>query len=213
MGLEFLYNRRSVRQFQEKPVSMEHIHEIIKAATYAPSGKNAQNWHFVVVTARSKIMAIAQLVEEKNSKLATYLQDQEKIAAFRGSVGYHTAFKGAPVLILVYAGYYETIADMLLEAGRLPQEEARMYSRPNPGIQNIAAAMENLLLAADSLGYGTCWMTGPTYAAEEISEYVGFTKQGYYLAAITPLGIPATSGAQLAAPPRKSVEEVLTVIS
>lgn len=119
-------------------------------------------------------------------------------------------FKGAPVLILVYAGQYETIADMLLSDGVMPREQAQKYAAPNPGIQNIAAALENLLLAAASLGYGTCWMTGPTYAAEEISEYIGFKKAGYYLAAMTPLGVPASD--KVSSPPRKSLEEVATFI-
>ncbi|MEN6567263.1 MAG: hypothetical protein ABFC57_13290 [Veillonellales bacterium] len=42
---------------------------------------------------------------------------------------------------------------------------------------------------------------------------MGFTKQGYYFAAMTPLGIPAAAGAKLSAPLRKPVAEVLTVIS
>jgi nitroreductase len=71
--------------------------------------------------------------------------------------------------------------------------------------------MENLHLAAASLGYGTCWMAGPTYAAEEITAFLGVKiKPGYYLAALTPLGVPAGAGGTRT--PRKPVEEVLTII-
>ncbi|MDT8899995.1 nitroreductase family protein [Anaeroselena agilis] len=208
--LEFIYKRHSVRSFEDRPVDRDHIREMIKAATYAPSGKNMQNWHFVVITDKTKIAAIVKIVEEVNARLAAYLADEAKRKAFRGMLPYQTVFKGAPALVLVYAGPYETIADQLLEAGIMPREEALEYKKPNPGIQNIAAAMENLQLAAASLGYGTCWMTGPTYAAEEISRYIGFAKDGYYLAAMTPLGVPASG--KWSYPARKPLEEVLTII-
>jgi nitroreductase len=211
MEFEFIYNRHSVRQFSEEQVPEATIKELIKAATYAPSGNNQQNWHFVVVTDKNKIAEIAQLVVVKNAELSTYLRTEAKIKAFKGKVGYQTVFKGAPALILVYAGPYETIADMLLADGIMPQAEAMQYAKSNPGIQNIAAALENLHLAAASIGYGTCWMTGPTYAAEEISAYIGFNKPGYHLAAITPLGIPLSD--KRSSPPRKPLEEVLTIIS
>ncbi|QDR79416.1 nitroreductase family protein [Sporomusa termitida] len=210
MKFDFIYQRHSVRQFTGEQIPEETIKELIKAAVQAPSGKNQQNWHFVVVTDKSKIAEIARLVEAKNAELSTYLKDEAKIKAFRGTVGYHTVFKGAPVLILVYAGPYETIADMLLADGMMPASETEQYARANPGIQNIAAAMENLLLAAASSGYGTCWMTGPTYAAEEITRYVGFAKDGYHLAAMTPLGVPAND--KITATPRKPVEDVMTIL-
>lgn len=210
MDLEFIYQRHSVRQFTTEQIPEDTLKELIKAATHAPSGKNQQNWHFVVITDKHKLAEIARIVERKNAELSTYLKDEGKRKAFRGSVGYHTVFKGAPVLVLVYAASYETIADMLIADGLMPQDEAVQYGKANPGIQNIAAAMENLLLAATSLGYGTCWMTGPTYAAKEISEYIGFAKAGYYLAAMTPLGVPAN--ANISGTPRKPLEEVLTII-
>jgi len=210
MEFEFIYKRHSVRQFKEQPVPEQIIRDLVTAATYAPSGKNQQNWHFVVVTDKQKIAEIARIVEAKNAELSTYLKDEAKIKAFKGFVGYHTVFKGGPALILVYAGPYETIADMLLADGIMAQVEAMKYAKPNPGIQNVAAALENLQLAAASIGYGTCWMTGPTYAAQEISAYIGFNKEGYHLVAMTPLGIPATD--TLSSPPRKPLEEVLTII-
>lgn len=211
MDLEFIYKRHSVRKFTEEQVPEQTIRELIRAAIHAPSGKNKQNWHFVVITSKAKIAEIARIVERKNEELSTYLRDEAKIKGFKGSAAYHTVFKGAPVLLLVYAGYYETIADMLLADGVMPREEVVKYTKPNPGIQNIAAALENLQLAAASIGYGTCWMTGPTYAAEEISANIGFAKEGYYLAAMTPLGVPANDN--LTSPPRKPVEDVLTIIS
>jgi len=70
--------------------------------------------------------------------------------------------------------------------------------------------MENLQLASAQMGYGTCWMTGPLYAKEEITEYIGFQKDGYFLAAMTPIGVPVDG--DIKSPPRKPVGDVLTII-
>ncbi len=47
--LEGIYTRRSIRQFNDKPVEREQLLEIIKAGTWAPSGLNNQPWRFVIV--------------------------------------------------------------------------------------------------------------------------------------------------------------------
>lgn len=206
----FLAKRHSVRKFKDQPVPKDDILKLLEAATLAPSGKNKQNWHFVVITNKDKIHHIAQLVAEKNASLAALHTDPEKKKSIQSSAAYHTIFKNAPVLILIYAGHYDSIGDGLREAGVISTEEFHALVRPNPGVQNIAAAMENLQLAAADLGYGGCWMTGPTYAAREISEYLGFEKPGYYLAALTPMGIPADD--KLSSPPRKPGADVATFI-
>lgn len=210
MELDFIYKRHSVRQFKDQPVPKEDITKILEAAIHAPSGKNMQNWHFVVITDKAKITEIAKIVEAKVNTLTTFMKNETVIEKQKRMIPYHTVFKQAPVLVLVYASPYPNIADVLLSEGIMPEAEAKEYFKPTPGIQNIGAAMENLLLSATALGYGTCWMTGPTYAAKEITAYIGFDKPDFYLAAMTPMGIPATE--KLSSPPRKSLDEVVTFI-
>ncbi|SHJ85213.1 nitroreductase family protein [Propionispora hippei] len=207
--LGFIYKRHSVRRYQDTPVPAEDLRQILAAATQAPSGKNLQNWHFVVVKNAALIANMAAAVREKNRQLAEYLPEEER-KPFTAMVEYHTVFRQAPVVILAYAGPYPTVAESLLKGGRMPEQEARKYAKANPAIQNVAAAMENLTLAAAALGYGTCWMTGPTYAAEEIGALIGPVKDSYFLAAMTPLGIPLTAGGS--SPQRKPLEEVVTII-
>ena len=207
--LEFIYRRRSVRKFQDTPVADAVIEQLIDAAVHAPSGKNLQTWHFVVVRNKAMIQGMVKAVEVKHAALLPFFADEEKKQAFIGSVGYHTIFKNAPAVVLVYAGPYPTVADDLTAGTGLTEKQIDELRQAKPGIQNIAAALQNFHLAAAAIGYGTCWMTGPTYAGQEISELIGFHKDGYCLAAITPLGIPAGGGAS---PARKPLAEVLTVI-
>ncbi|MBP1763344.1 MAG: nox [Firmicutes bacterium] len=209
--LDFIYNRRSIRQFTDEKIPTENLREIIKAATMAPSGKNSQTWHFVVVTNPAKIAELAEIVVRKIHQMATFYAEKEQGQKFINyATRYHTVFRNAPVIILVYAGPYPSLASELEKDGIISSDELDFLNIPNPSVQNAAAAMENLLLAATAMGYGTCWMTGLTYAGREISAYLGFEKPGYHLVAATPLGVPAkTSGGN---PPRKPLDEIMTII-
>jgi nitroreductase len=208
--LDFIYKRHSVRKFKEQAVPLEDIKEIIKAATYAPSGKNLQNWHFVVVRNKEKIEQMAALIEKKAYKIAESLKEDALKKRFLRSLDYTTLFKNAPVTILIYAGPYPITGEKILTTISAPEEEINQLLKPAPGIQNIGAAIENLLLAAANMGYGTCWMTSPNFAAQELSDFIGFKKEGYYLAAVTPLGVPWES--ELTSPPRKPLEEIMTIV-
>jgi len=47
--LEGIYTRRSIRKFADSEISRDHLVEIIRAGTWAPSGLNNQPWRFVIV--------------------------------------------------------------------------------------------------------------------------------------------------------------------
>jgi nitroreductase len=209
-NLEFIYRRHSVRKFKDEVIKEEHINEIIKAATYAPSAKNLQNWHFIVVKNKEKIKEAAAAVERKNAEIAEKIQDEEMKNNFKKFLKFQTVFVNAPVVIFVYAGLYTPTGLNELKASGAPEADIIKLQRSAPEVQGVAAAIENMMLAASTLGYGTCWMTGPNYAGDEIGKVLGFDKEGYILAAVTPIGIPETQEGKN--PPRKPIEEIMTVI-
>lgn len=57
--IEALMTRRAVREFTSQPVEDEQIDTILKAAMHAPSACNQQPWHFVVVSERAPLNALA----------------------------------------------------------------------------------------------------------------------------------------------------------
>lgn len=61
--IEAILTRRSIRAFNEKPIPREELNEILKAATYAPSGMNRQTWQFTAIVNPEKIQALAKLIE------------------------------------------------------------------------------------------------------------------------------------------------------
>ena len=69
--------------------------------------------------------------------------------------------------------------------------EAEMERLARPDILGLGAAIENLLLCAQDLGYGGCWMNAPALAAPEIDEYLGKAGEGLRLMSLVPIGRPA----------------------
>ena len=55
-----LFERVSIRKYQERPVEREKITVLLRAAMAAPSAGNQQPWEFYVVTDRGKIRALSQ---------------------------------------------------------------------------------------------------------------------------------------------------------
>ncbi|MCW5207946.1 nitroreductase family protein, partial [Desulfobulbus sp. US2] len=81
---EIIKERRSIREFSEKPVEQELLHKIISAGIWAPSGLNNQPWRFVTIQDDSISVRLAALthyshiVEAAPALIAVYL-DQEKM--------------------------------------------------------------------------------------------------------------------------------------
>jgi len=53
--------RRSVREFSDKPVAMEHLEMIIDAGRRAPSGKNIQPREYIIITEKETIRQLGQV--------------------------------------------------------------------------------------------------------------------------------------------------------
>lgn len=59
--LNTIFERRSVRQYIDKPVETEKLQNVLKAAMYAPSAHNKQPWHFIVFDSKEKISDLRKL--------------------------------------------------------------------------------------------------------------------------------------------------------
>ena len=56
--IEAIRTRRSIRQFEDKPVHEAMIGQIIEAGMMAPSAGNQQPWHFLVISDRDQLVAM-----------------------------------------------------------------------------------------------------------------------------------------------------------
>lgn len=166
---EAIKGRRSVRKFKTTPVPRDLIEKIFEVALWAPSGMNRQNWKFFVLAGERK----EELVSISSTSFQ-YLEPQlqqlyaEKPKIIESTRRFFKRLGEAPIVVCAYF------------------EPANMEDVTS--FQNVAAAMQNLLLVAHAEGLGTCWMTGPVTVANEISRFLGV--KDMTLVAITPMGYP-----------------------
>ena len=115
---ELLINRRSIRKYEDKKISDELVTKLVESGLSAPSARNLQPYHFVVVRDRNKLDTLADV------------RSPWKL------------LKGSNCAICVVADVrnYDTVST------------DDMY------IQDCSAATENILLAAEALGLGGCWL-------------------------------------------------------
>ncbi|MGL5347803.1 MAG: nitroreductase family protein [Peptostreptococcaceae bacterium] len=208
--LDTIYNRKSVRKFKNQPVPKEDILKMLEAATQAPSPKHQQNWNFVVLTNRDIINKMADIVTKSHEELGELAKTEKDKKIHMSVIKYYTCFKNAPVVVMVYGSEYKMIEYKILKENNASKEVLDMLISPQSAAQGIGAAVQNFLLAATSMGYGTCYMTGPTHAKAEIEGLIGFEKPGFELMSMISLGVAEDNTAPK--PPRKPLEDVVTFI-
>ena len=136
-ALEAIVTRRSTRRYRDEMPDRKLIEKVIEAGRYAPSGSNSQSTHFIVITDKGVLGDLADLVKQEfaqmEAKENTYVSLKHSInAAKSGNYVFHY---GAPVLIVTAnrIGYGNAIADS-------------------------ACALENMMIAANALDLGSCWI-------------------------------------------------------
>ena len=218
MELQQVIDKRySLRRYGEGEIPEADIRAMVEAAGKAPSGDNRQNWHFVVVRDRAAMKKMADIVRRKNADLCSEMeQDEPELAARFGKLCKTVSlfFENAQLLVLVYGTEWDPSSYRYVQAAGGSEETLeKLKYRTRQGSLSIGAAMENFNLKAEELGYGCCWMTSANYAAEELEKAVrelcGYEEEGYHIAALMPVGIPA---GERRSPKKKSVDEILTII-
>lgn len=208
--LDFIYKRKSIRKFKDQEVPKEDILKMLDAAIHAPSAHHCQNWYFVVVQDKNVINEIVSAVKISHEKIAEMAKNEKDKEHFLKLMRYYLNFKDASTTVIVYGGPYKTIEEKILRENNVDEEIITELNDSMPGIQSIGAAVENFLLAATALGYGTCYMTGPNHAKKEIEKIINLDKEGYSLLAMIALGVPEDNTP--AQPLRKSLDDVVTFI-
>jgi len=203
-----IQGRKSIRRFKHTPVPDKDIKKILDAGRLAPSANNTQPWSFIVVKNRTVLKQMADAARQMVDRMIPYAESEkqaQRLAAYKGN--YYTFFENAPVVIAVLTEGYDAGTDRVLaKMGYSPEDIKRL--RPLPGLQSVAAAIENMLLAIHALGYGSCWMTGPLVAQEAFENLLSFGKDKS-IAALLPVGEPDENPP---ARPRKPLEEIMRVI-
>ncbi|SDI21101.1 nitroreductase family protein [Desulfosporosinus hippei] len=173
--IEPIKTRRSIRSYKDKTVEDDKIILILESARLAPSGDNTQPVHFVIVKSKHNRQKLAEVSHHQSWMLS------------------------APVFIVCVADIRSRIKDNVTisidEAS--PQEEVKQI------IRDTSIAIEHMVLEAENLGLGTCWVAW--FTQEEIRPILNIPPDKYVVSIVT-LGyaneIPK-------ARPRKKLEEII----
>jgi nitroreductase len=174
-ALEAILTRRSTRNYKPDPVEDEKLNAILEAARQAPSGGNNQNNHFLVIRNREVIAKLIGMTEAAFAKMEifenTYSSLKHAINASKKG-GYVFCYN-APVLIAV--------------ANRMD------YGN---NMADCACAIENMMVAANALDLGSCWINQLRWLNEEPSivaylQSLGMKEDERIYGAVI-LGYPAT---------------------
>ncbi|MEM2614001.1 MAG: nitroreductase family protein [Nitrososphaerota archaeon] len=124
--IKVIKSRRSIRKFKSDPIPEEYLKEILECAILAPNARNQQKWHFTVIQNKEIIAKMTSILRENLLKSGIdFLVERAKDPNFN-------PFGGAPVVILITA-----------------DKSARFVEF------DCAAAAENIMIAAESLGLGS----------------------------------------------------------
>lgn len=195
--------RRSIRKFKSDTIPKEDIKEIIRLGTLAPNAHNTQQWFFKVIYSKEINNRVSKTVLAKIDSIVEKYEVKEKVKGWRF---YSSFFNNAPIVIYAFHSQTRGFLEDLVGDKMDPHEIAK--TNASPGIQSIASAIHNILLAATYMGYGGCWMTAPNVAAREIEKVLG-VETGWELAAVVPLGVPLEIPQ---ARSRKPLSEVMEIV-
>jgi F420 biosynthesis protein FbiB-like protein len=148
----FLRSRRSIRKFNGQRIPDEVLREILETAAFAPSAHGLQPWRFVLIESQSVRTALGQALTERmrNDMKAENAPEAEIRSRVERSL---RRIAEAPHIILL-------CRDAEAVRTQSPQEDLM-------GVQSVAMAGLQLMLAAHAHGLGSNWICWPLYAQAE----------------------------------------------
>jgi nitroreductase len=132
--LQAIRERRAVRDYKPDTVPQDAIHKLISAACWAPSAMNAQPCHFTVVTDKA-------VLDDISRKAKAWLL--KSVYTFPRPVHFRDLLSDKDFHLL-----YHAPALIIISAPALGQWST----------EDCTLAAQNLMLAATSLGLGSCWI-------------------------------------------------------
>jgi len=125
---ELVQFRRSTRRYQNKPIDREKILQCIEAARVAPSAENVQPWRFIILDDPA-------IIKEFSTHAFSGIYSPTRFAV------------KAPVIIVI-------LAKLDILANRIGKQIQGIHFY----LLDIGIAGEHLVLQAQELGIGTCWI-------------------------------------------------------
>lgn len=160
--IEVILSRRSVRKFSKTPLPAEHLELIMEAGRRAPTDATLQLWTAIRISDSSLRAKIAEAINQP------HVAEASEFFVFIADLY-------RPMRLLEHRGYrIGRVEELLLVFAAI----------------DAALAAENMILAAQSLGYGSCVIGGVQNIARELIEWLGLPERTYPLFGLA-IGVPA----------------------
>lgn len=195
MSNDPIYSRRSIRRFADREVPVDLVEDILEAGRIAPSAKNRQPWKFIVLGNESKAEFIYHMEQgiKREENGAPHLPETGcGIPDAKNTV---RVMKEAPVIIAVI----NTNSKSASPFAAIDKDERVVEICDS---LSLGAAIENMILKAESLGLGTLWIANTFFAYTELMEYLNTDGQ---LVSAVAVGYAAESPKPR---PRKDITEI-----
>ena len=187
--------RRSARIFTAQDIHEGDIIRILESANQAPSAHNKQSWRFIVIRGARK-RELASLVNERASQFTKPSSALLRMAS--------RSISSAPVVIaVVNTG---ELVNHGIKAFKSVANLSELFRTME--IQSSAAAVQNMLLAAASLGLGSVWLGILCLIREDVLRMLE-VKEGEFMA-VVPVGY---AQGKSVAPHKKSLESTVSFLS
>ena len=172
--------RRSIRMFTKNDLSDEQIAALLQAANEAPSAHNQQSWRFIVIRKQKK-QGLVDLVAAQSERFPRPASALLRMAA--------RSIASAPVVIAV--ANTGDLIDHGTDLFKVNKEMAHDFFRTME-IQSSAAAVQNMLLAATSIGLATVWLGILFLIKDDVLKFIE-EPAGEFMAVI-PVGYASREG-------------------
>ncbi|MCM1298798.1 MAG: nitroreductase family protein [Firmicutes bacterium] len=192
--MKAIIDRRSIRKYKQDIIQRDDIETIIRAGIYSPSAKNRQPWKYIIYTdsAKNKLLDIMEKgLKRERDGIKLLPKSQNGLTDAFNTL---RIMREAPVLIIV-ENIYGQSPYIDIDADDRVAEICNTLS--------IGASVQNILLKATELGYGTLWIANTCFAYNELSEHIGI--KGQLVCAIS-LGYADEYPCPR---PRKNISEIL----
>ena len=185
--VELLKNRRSIRDYEDKEVSIETIKEIIKESCLAPSSGNGQPWRFMIINSKE---VMKKLSDESKRNLIAHLEKNPDAPSkkYEGALRdpNFNIFYNAPCLVYI-AGKKDILTLQV----------------------DCALAACYFMFSVLEKGLGTCWIgLGKYIQNPELLEQIGMPED-YQIVAPIIVGYPKS----IPAPSERMEPKILKVVS
>ncbi len=167
---ELIKSRRSIRSYKKDEIPDDILQRVLEAGLWAASSKNIQNWKFYVLKGKTRDLYIQQ---SQKSWLAVkdVLEKRLKPSLYKFTERFFYTLGNAPVVVMAFA-------------------ETSEVSHKQSQIGNVYLAVQNIVLAAQSEGLGTCIMGSPLEIEPDIKKLLSITDPQLKLVCGITMGYP-----------------------